>query len=139
MKDFPRRQGTGENDQLLTALLNVLGSSVSAFSIVALTQGGVIHGTVIPRDEWLKLWLDTLRKSGTAGNLLADAFDLVREESGVVLLDNDLDGDSPTYLHLKDAHITTGSRQFNNNPLLLRVRVATINGWSLGGTPEDED
>jgi hypothetical protein len=117
-------------------MVQLLGSTIPGFGLLASIPGGTVWGTAVSRDDWLELWFNQMKASGPAGTMLAGAFELSIQDSGIILLDDDLEDDWPTYIHLKAAtvHLSSGDM----GPMLFRMKLSEVSGWSMGVSRPDE-
>ncbi|MEU0165505.1 hypothetical protein ABZ214_08625 [Streptomyces iakyrus] len=123
--DYPYPRGPANVDHGLQVLLLVAG--IATFSIILVVDGQVVTGTVIKREKWWELFFSELRQAGA--KIIANGIEGAIQQSGSLILDDELEEDPAKYIHLVNAH--TG----DHGPMLMRVRLDQVAAWSLGNSP----
>ncbi len=108
------------------------GVNQLSFSLILATTGGTINGTAISRAAWMDQWRSELQTAGAGGVGIADAFRRADEEESYIH-DDHLHQGLPRRIHLKDAFVS------RNGPMLMRVSIDAVVGWSLGPPPPGGD
>lgn len=128
-------------DPLLAFILAVFNEIPGAgIGLTAMTDGGTVTGVAVPEDEWLRLVAEQM----TASPALAGFTDYFTHQANELAAHrelnqaaSELDEHEPlgagTYLHLSQARfVGPGGLMPEPATMLLRIRLNTITGWSVG-------
>lgn len=129
-ENFPTTTKGRVGDPFLQLLVFLAGGrSGISFGIVLVVEGNVITGTAVSRSEWMNQWREELEQAGSGGQIIANAIRQADEEESYIHED-EVSGDLPRRVHLRNARVENGS-----NPMLMRVELASVSAWSMGGAP----